>query len=504
MSGPKRVANEYDSVPYPSLAFLQTHPDRLAVIATLRGMSPREVEHCRVLELACGDGSNLIPMAYGLPGSEFVGVDLARNPVEAAQAMIRVMGLENIRVEQKDVLEIEPDFGEFDYIIAHGVFAWVPENVQEKILKICGANLSARGVAFVSYNTNPAGHVRRILREMVQFQERRGEESPDRVKRGREFAEAILKATDARSPWKALLEEELRLTFHRDERVVYHDDLAEHFSPVSFAEFAGRAARHGLQCLGEAQIGDLVEGENNRAAQETLRELAHGDDIAFQQYLDFARYRRFRQSLLCRAEIPLCRDGMEERMCKLLVASPLRASKEFADGAVEFTNSRGAGTLSTSNPAIIVLLRRLEAMWPRGERFGVLADSTLGSLPSDEKSPARAGLAQAVLQLAGNSLVDLRTYHLRLAQGVSEKPEASLLARRMARGNGVATTLLHTRVQIEDDQGRRFLQLLDGTRDRQELADALAEDAGNISREEILKQVDGNLVSSYRMGLLIG
>lgn len=187
-----------------------------------------------------------------------------------------------------------------------------------------------------------------------------------------------------------------------------------------------------------------------------------------------------------------------------MVASPLRASKEFADGAVEFTNSRGAGTLSTSNPAIIVLLRRLEAMWPRGERFGVLADSTLGSLPSDEKSPARAGLAQAVLQLAGNSLVDLRTYHLRLAQGVSEKPEASLLARRMARGNGVATTLLHTRVQIEDDQGRRFLQLLDGTRDRQELADALAEDAGNISREEILKQVDGNLVSSYRMGLLIG
>ena len=42
---------------------LQTHPDRLATIALLYGMAPRPVDRCRVLELGCGDGSNLIPMA---------------------------------------------------------------------------------------------------------------------------------------------------------------------------------------------------------------------------------------------------------------------------------------------------------------------------------------------------------------------------------------------------------------------------------------------------------
>jgi tRNA G46 methylase TrmB len=65
----------YDEVLYPSYTHNQTHPDRLATIATLFGLTPAPVERCRVLELGCGNGSNLVPMAYGLPGSEFVGID---------------------------------------------------------------------------------------------------------------------------------------------------------------------------------------------------------------------------------------------------------------------------------------------------------------------------------------------------------------------------------------------------------------------------------------------
>ena len=342
-------SNVYNRVPYPSLAFVQTHPDRLAVMAKLFGMSPPSVEHCRVLEIACGNGSNLIPMAYGLPGSEFVGVDLAAKPVEMAQGRISRLGLTNIRIEAMDLLEIEPDFGEFDYIIAHGVLAWVPEHVQEKILAICSANLSPNGVAFVSYNTNPGGLVRKTLREMVQFHEGRTggakDGSAERVKAVRDFLETLLKATDAKSPWKALLQEELKLTFSRDENVVYHDDLAEHFSPVSFAEFARRAGNCGLQFLSEAQVNDLLAPELSEEGLGALNRLADGDLIAFQQYLDFARYRKFRQTLLCHAEVPLRRDGVLDRLGGLLVASPMKMSLEKSDGSVEFINSRGAGTI---------------------------------------------------------------------------------------------------------------------------------------------------------------
>src|SRR5258707_3967292 len=108
--------NPYYSVPYPSFAFLQTHPGRLAVVGTLCGMNPPDVEHCRVLEIACGNGGNLIPMAFGLPKSDFMGVDLAAKPVEIARERIARLRLKNIRVEQVDLMEIGPDFGEFDYI----------------------------------------------------------------------------------------------------------------------------------------------------------------------------------------------------------------------------------------------------------------------------------------------------------------------------------------------------------------------------------------------------
>jgi methyltransferase-like protein/SAM-dependent methyltransferase len=491
----------YDSVPYPSLAFLQTHPDRLAVMGTLFGVNPAAVEHCRVLEIACGNGSNLVPMAYGLPSSEFVGVDLAAKPVELARERIRGLGLKNIRIEAMDLMVVGPDFGEFDYIIAHGVYAWVPKAVQEKILAICKANLSANGIAFISYNTNPAGHVRGILREMMQLHGRCVLETANPVKQGRDFLEVIVKATDARSPWKALFEQELKLMFNRNENVVYHDDLGECFLPVSFGDFAEQAAHCGLQFLSEANLSDILEPELGAEALAALSQLAQGDLIAYQQYVDFARYRRFRQTLLCHADLRLRREEVPAHARKLLVASPLKATAERPDGAVEFTNTRGADTLTTNNPAIIAILRRLEEIWPRAEGFEELANAMLPLVPEEQRTEAVDGLAQAVLRLGANKLADLRTYELPLAAGVSEKPTASLLARLMVQEGGTVTTLLHTHLHIEDQQGRRFLQLLDGTRDRQALTDALAAESPS-ERETIARQVDGNLINFYRMGLL--
>ena len=494
--------NVYDSVPYPSLAFLQTHPDRLAVMGTLFGMTPVPVERCRVLEIACGDGSNLIPMAYGLPKSEFVGIDLAKVPVEFAQERVRRVGLQNVRIEQMDLMEIGIDFGEFDYIIAHGVYAWVPKPVQAKILAICRANLTPNGVAFISYNTQPAGHVREILREMMRFHERHTCGSKNSVKTGTEFLEVILKASDARSPWKALLQEEVKIMLGRDEKVVYHDDLAECFLPVSFGEFAQRAKDCGLQFLTEAHLSDVLEPELAGGAGESLKQIAAGDVIAFQQYLDFARCRRFRQTLLCHAELRLRREGVVARARKLRVASPLRAGAEQPDGSVEFTNFRGAGTLTTNNPAIITVLRSLEDIWPHAESFEELVGAILPLVPDSEQIAAVEGLAQTILKLAGNTMADLRTYDPPLALGIGEKPKASLLARTMGQEGGMLTTLLHTHLNIEDEQGRKFLQLLDGKRSRQALTDAIAAEFPNDGRETTAAQVDGNLVNFYQMGLL--
>src|SRR5215469_5326363 len=90
------AASTYDAVPYSVCAFAQTRPDRLATIATLFGMQPASPANCRVLELGCAQGGNLIPMALARPDSRFVGVDLSARQVADGLEMVRELGLKNV------------------------------------------------------------------------------------------------------------------------------------------------------------------------------------------------------------------------------------------------------------------------------------------------------------------------------------------------------------------------------------------------------------------------
>src|SRR5262249_32631371 len=132
----------YDEVPYESHPFPQTHPDRLASIATLLGLRPPRIDRCRVLELGCAAGGNLTPPAFGFPESSFVGVDQSTVQIAEGQQLIAELGLNNIRLEARSILDVGADFGRFDYILCHGVYSWVPAAVQDKILDICKKNLA--------------------------------------------------------------------------------------------------------------------------------------------------------------------------------------------------------------------------------------------------------------------------------------------------------------------------------------------------------------------------
>ncbi|MGC1294562.1 MAG: class I SAM-dependent methyltransferase, partial [Alloacidobacterium sp.] len=160
--GQSASANVYDAVEYPGFAYAHTHPDQLAVMALLYGLDPPPVETCRVLEVACNEGANLIPMAYTIPGAKFVGFDIAPECVARGQEHINALGLKNIRLFAADMLNVGPELGQFDYIIAHGLYAWVPEPVRDRALALCGELLKPNGVAFVSYNALPGSHLRQM------------------------------------------------------------------------------------------------------------------------------------------------------------------------------------------------------------------------------------------------------------------------------------------------------------------------------------------------------
>src|ERR1022692_992009 len=103
--------DSHNTFAYPGFPYPNTHPDRLAAMAILHGLSPAPVEHCRVLEIACNEGANLIPMAYAIPGSEFVGFDLAGLPIGRGEERVHELGLRNVRLFEGDLLGVGTELG---------------------------------------------------------------------------------------------------------------------------------------------------------------------------------------------------------------------------------------------------------------------------------------------------------------------------------------------------------------------------------------------------------
>ena len=494
--------SEYDDILYPTHVYPETHPDTLARTAVLFGMEPPPVQQCRVLEIGCGDGGNIIPMGFELPNSEFVGIDSASVPIQHAQRVIERTGARNVGVQALDIMEIGHDFGTFDYIIAHGIYSWVPSNVQERILGICRDHLSPRGVAFISFNTGPAGRIRQLTRDMMKFHLHAAGIEDDPVRKGREFLQMLVGLADEGSMWKAVLETEAGRLSKRADSVTFHDELGPGYSSVYFSDFVAAAEQNGLQFLSDVNLSDAIEPLNKPEATQALERLARGDVVKYQQYLDFLVFRGFRRTLLCHREIQLDRDHLLERAQTLMVASPLTKSSVAADGGVVFTKRHGSARITTNDPVVSLALERLEMDWPRALRFSELFGQIVAKIPSNLQQDAPKVLAQALLKLAANKLVDLRTHQAPLAESVGERPRATGLARLQAEEATPITTLLHTQIEFSNAETRALLRRIDGTRNLQDLVSAMRADV-ETSRDATEENVMAALAVFRSVGLLV-
>jgi hypothetical protein len=115
----------------------------------------------------------------------------------------------------------------------------------------------------------------------------------------------------------------------------------------------------------------------------------------------------------------------------------------------------------------------------------------------DEEIAAFGGLAYRALA-AGQ--FELHWSPPRLTATVGLYPEASLLARRQAETGLVVTSLRHRSVSLKDEAVRRFLMLVDGTRNVDQLVSDLSATAADpVTREG----VEQNLQLLAKLGLLM-
>ncbi len=497
------VLTPYDEIAYPTLPISYTHPDRLATVGTHFGMRPAPVERCRVLELGCSNGANLLSMAITLPDSEFVGVDLAGKPIVHGKAMAEALGLKNLTLRHLDLLEMAPDYGKFDYIIAHGLYAWVPSAVRDQILAICKGGLQPQGIAYVSYNTFPGCYSRVMVREMMLFHNWDFHDPQQQTQQAMTLLKLLANSRTEPDIHTKVLQDEFERLCKRSKEGLYHDELGEVFQPLYFYQFMEHAQRHELQFLGEANFSEMHTGGLTQQAKEVLDKTSE-DVILREQYLDFMRGRTFRRTLLCHQEVPLDRTGKSVPVRSYYVSSQARPSSPAANcspGAKE-TFTSGIGTeLATADPLARALLWYLIDSQPERIPFEKLrteverrARQELGFVPTPDQDLA-SELTDFVWRIYSAGLLDLHVYVPPFATQVSERPEASPLARLEARDGDVITTLHHRSLHLGDSLQRGLVMLMDGTRDH----DALRRDLLGLFESGTLTLLeDGKLIDDMQ------
>lgn len=466
------VRESYERVPYPSGSQHHSHPSHLAAMAILCGMQPAPPDTCRVLELGCADGGNLIPMAFELPAARFVGIDLSPRQIETGRAFAAELGLSNIELRAISILDIDASLGTFDYIVCHGVFSWVPPAVQEKILAVCREHLAPDGIAYISYNTYPGWHLRRLVREMILFHTRGIADLEEQAARAYELirflADHAGQGEDAHSVLLRSTREHFDEYSDRPSYVV-HEYLEATNAPIYFHEFAERAARHGLQHVAEAEPGVTEVDNMGPAVAAKLREMA-ADPIELEQYLDFVVNRAFRRSLLTHRGVAVDRTPNAARVATLLAstsAKPSSAAPDLRPGTPEgFTTERGK-SFSSAHPLAKTVLVRLASAAPCALPF---ADLRVDGFDDDT-------LADLLTALHASGVVELEAVPRQCVNRVGNRPRVSDLARRQADA-GVLVTNQRRRVLKLDDPVARFLvRHLDGSRDRNALVRLLDREA---------------------------
>ncbi len=499
-----RLRADYDTTPYHSDAFPQSAPGHLAAVAYLFGLATPEVAHARVLEIGCAAGGNLIPFAATHPQAQVLGIDLSEVQIRQGRTVAAALGLGNLELLAADVSRLNlAALGKFDFIIAHGVYSWVPPEVQDAVLASIHELLTPEGVGYLSYNVYPGWKAKEYMRDAMLLASGASTTPSEKARDAREMADFL----EDVAPSGGVLARVLAEFRARDEgfgdSYLLHDELEAFNTPCYFYELLGKASAHGLAFLAEARPETMFASNHGPKVADYVAAKSGGVQVLAEQYLDFVVNRAFRESLLVHAQrAPQINYNPDlSRYGRLHFAAwtpPVEGRTVMDHSRQEYEVANGA-TLFTNDPGLKATLEELNGRWPWTMSHRELVEAVQARLMSAGFAPAE-NLGEHVDGLLG-VLIGQGHARYRLDPVLPESvPDAQLrldeTIRRMAeitRWNEDASIFnLWHEALILSPLDRHLLPLLDGTRDR----DALVRELLALAEEGAFPvELDGQQVS---------
>lgn len=411
----QQIAEHYDRTQYTSNAFYYSSPAHLRATAHLYGVEAVPVEQARVLELGCAAGGNLLPFVLSYPKAQAIGVDLSPVQIQQGQKVVQDLGIKNLDLRAMSLTDIDKSFGEFDYIIVHGVFSWVPPEVRQAILRICRENLSPKGIAYISYNTYPGWKAGDIVRDAMLMHSHSAGSDEQKLASAKAMLTLLTDGLAASNPLAPSLRAAASQVGRQSDYYIAHEYLEAFNAPCYFVEFADAAQQAGLAYVGDAESHSELSTAYGQNVQLNHSLVALGQPkVVRQQYLDFAIGRNFRKSLLVHQErteevamapqLDRIRDlRWAGRFTQAVAPEGAPADRRF------YTNQKGS-PLNTTEARVVSVVDALTKAWPASVLFSDLVSTVLGqgSLGGD------AAVVEKAVQEALESLFKLNQLRVSL------------------------------------------------------------------------------------------
>lgn len=495
----------YEAVPYPHYVFPQTSPDNLSVVSTLYGLNGAAASRCRYLELGCGKGTNIAAFASRYPDSRFVGIDLAENHIISAKQMANELGLQNTEFIAGHMKDVDPsELGQFDFVVAHGLFSWVPEVVRARILELMKRCIAPQGVGYISYNAFPGCYIRQIGWDLLRFFTRHIEEPLAKIEAAKDLAGFVARESLEGSPQQSIFQLiDSGIAARRIENIL-HDDLSELNRPFYFFEFAELLASTHLKFLCEADPRSSGAGRLSVSASNPLVQVSSGP-IEREQLADFLDFTSFRQSVICHAEAQSrsepSPDSLRNLICRWTVQPTSVEAVSDSSIAIGFDDV----SLETDHPLTAKLLSETIRSNPAPLNIG---NAIVSSNPHTDADIQRT--LQFLLDLYRGGFLRLFAEQPPIDFDLGERPRVNVFARWQAM-NGLDTfaTLLGENIQFGNELVRQLVVLLNGTRNRNEAMAELLDrleippDQMAQARSSIPEVVNSNIDLLRQLGVFV-
>ncbi|RTK93489.1 MAG: methyltransferase domain-containing protein [Rickettsiales bacterium] len=480
------TAKRYNELQYESYPYHQSSPEKIATLGVLFGMNPAKIETARVLELGCAAGGNIIPHAINYPKGKYVGIDLSEKQIDEGQDTIKKLGLKNIELKCTSITEVNDSYGKFDYIICHGVFSWVPDFVQDKILEICNKNLSENGIAYISYNTLPGWNMVRTVRDMMLYHSQGFNNIQDKIIQSRALLAFVKESTEGMdNAYAKMLAQEADLLSKQRDSYIAHEHLEDNNKQFYFSDFMKKATEHNLQYLSDTALTSMYLGNMKPSVVEKLKEV--NDIIKTEQYLDFINNRRFRSTLLCHNNIPLNRALNNESIKKFSMSLDITPEKPFSEKNINhndtvkfFFKNDPEQHISSTSPYLKGILYVLSENKGYPIKVTTLIEKVSKLFNNDKKQEIETELIANAMTLVIKGYIDISLNEKDKNKINLDKPCISNLALHQVNdtNNNWITGINHTAVGINIFD-KFALKYMDGNNTQKDILEHLVKEVKN-------------------------